>query len=143
MGKTLLLIGVQGGVEHDGDKTVAQIGAIHEYGNAIANIPARPFIRPIAKDKRNSKRRAKAMVLALKEGHAGHAAIDRALGKLGVDLVGKVKKRIAAGINPPLQQSTIDRKNGNKKGKKKSNASTPLIDTGNLRAAITHKVVKK
>ncbi len=56
--------------------------------------------------------------------------VERALRKAAAHLEGKVKEKITEGIPPPLRETTIARKGSSK----------PLIDTGTLRASITHKV---
>lgn len=53
-----------------------------------------------------------------------------ALDRFGLWAVGEIQQRIADGIPPPNAQSTVDRKG----------SSTPLIETGQLRASIKHKV---
>ena len=49
---------------------------------------------------------------------------------LGQKYVGQIQARISAGIPPPLAESTIARKG----------SSVPLIDTGQLRSAVTYEV---
>lgn len=61
---------------------------------------------------------------------AGRRTQAQALRRLGVWLQGQIQARIAAGIQPPNAEETIRRKG----------SSTPLIDTGHLRASITHRV---
>ena len=63
---------------------------------------------------------------------AGTQPLDVGLARIGVWMVGSIQARIAAGIEPPNAQSTIDRKGSSK----------PLIDTGQLRSSITSRVVR-
>lgn len=62
---------------------------------------------------------------------AGERTRAQALARVGVWAVGEIQKRIAAGIDPPNAESTIDKKG----------SSTPLIDTGQVRSSITSRVV--
>lgn len=56
--------------------------------------------------------------------------VDEAVGmeRLGLKYVGQIQQRIADGIDPPNADSTIARKK----------SSTPLIDTGILRSAVSY-----
>ncbi len=54
----------------------------------------------------------------------------KALERIGAWMVGEIRKRIAAGIDPPNAQSTIDKKGSSK----------PLIDSGQFRSALTSRV---
>ncbi|MEY0908199.1 hypothetical protein AB7180_15570, partial [Providencia rettgeri] len=58
---------------------------------------------------------------------------DRPFAIVGEKLAGEVKRKIQAGINPPLDPKTVKRKKSSK----------PLIDTGNLLQSITYEVRDK
>lgn len=61
---------------------------------------------------------------------AGKQTAAVAYDRIGADVVGMVQKRIADGIAPGNDPATIAKKG----------SSTPLIDSGQLRSAITHEV---
>jgi hypothetical protein len=60
----------------------------------------------------------------------GKITHDQALGLLGAKVVAMVQARLASNIPPPLKPATIKRKK----------SSVALIDTGQLRSAVTWKV---
>lgn len=132
------LVGVQGAegaANHQGGGlTVAQIATVHEFGRTIATargtivIPARSFLRAgVDEYKQAIQKRATLLgtgVMLLQ------FTAFQALSLLGEYTVGVIKQRIADGILPPNAPSTIRRKRSSK----------PLIDTGQLRNAITYTV---
>lgn len=124
----------KGGLEihgPDGDITLIEIAAIHEFGSPAANIPERSFIR------RTFINKEKEIAAAI-----GKAATAVAYGmdaKKALDIVGlymstEVKKTVTAGehIPPPLQPATIARKGSDR----------PLVDTGRLVQSVSWEVVK-
>jgi hypothetical protein len=123
-----LTIGVhdsEGGASTPSGKTVAEIAAFHEYGEGP---PERSFIRAwVDASEEQIASDLKKMGEAIAR---GKLTPTMALERLGLLYVGQVQQRIAAGIAPPLAQSTIDRKG----------SSTPLVHTGQLRSSIRHKV---
>lgn len=134
------LVGVQGRdsyTTHTGNNrglTVVEIAQIHEYGKVINNgratiiIPRRSWLRDgVDEYKVALQKRATLLgtgVILLK------FTAFQALSLLGEYSVGLIKQRIADGIPPPNAPSTIRRKKSSK----------PLIDTGQLRNAITYTV---
>ena len=62
---------------------------------------------------------------------SGGRTKTQALGRLGLWIQGQIQQRISDGIDPPNAESTVARKE----------SSTPLIDTGQLRSSIAHRVV--
>lgn len=114
--------------------TLARIAGVHEFGAAIQTrfgvilIPERSFIRStIAENKNYSSLIAKLVESVLD----GRRTEKQALETFGARASADMKKRIAAGIEPPNAPSTIARKGSSK----------PLIDTGRLRQSITWSVV--
>jgi len=110
--------------------TVAQLGAIHEFGSSDGkHPPMRSFMRAT-----ESKNRAKIVALCSKllnlviDGHKGEKA---ALGTLGEYVKNLMKTTIQKGVPPALKASTIARKGSSK----------PLIDTGQLINSIDWQVV--
>ena len=129
---------VRVGVLDDGPKTGATAGgratlvgvaALHEYGAPAAGIPQRSFIRATVDEKRSEIGAMQEALAA--EVAAGSLAPRAALERLGAVVSGMVQTRIAAGIDPPNAPSTVARKGSSK----------PLVDTGQLRSAVTWKVV--
>ncbi len=106
--------------------SVVEIATIHEFGNE--HCPERSFLRAWF-DENESKCRA-AVVAMLEAVLAGKYTKDQALQLLGQRFVGEIQKRIANGIPPPNAPSTIAQKGSDK----------PLIDTGQLRSAITYAI---
>lgn len=114
--------------DDDGDTALIDVAIIHEFGAPKAGIPARSFIRAWADESRQRhndevRKMAKAVI-------EGKLDAVQALERLGLRRKAEVQKRISAGIDPPLKQSTIDRKGSSK----------PLIDTGQLRSGIDYEV---
>lgn len=106
--------------------TVLDIGTIHEFG--LGNCPERSFIRGWADE--NKGKNEQTIRTMMKSVAQGKRTMNDAADIIGFRFVGDIQKRIKAGIPPGLKQATIDRKG----------SSTPLIDTGQLRSSILHKV---
>jgi hypothetical protein len=91
-------------------------------------IPRRSFIRDTVDQKKRSivvlSKNLAAQVLA------GTLDRSKALASIGVFVQGLIRARMSKGIPPPLRPETIRRKG----------SSTPLIDTGQLRASIDFEV---
>lgn len=128
---TVGVIGDEASQAHRGsEETVVEIGTKHEFG---IDVPKRSFIRDTV-DARQPD--IQDLLRA-----AGKRILDRGVRRLekipevfGLLVVGMIQERIAAGIPPENAPETIEKKG----------SSTPLIDTGQLRSSITHKVeVKK
>lgn len=130
--KPVIRIGIISGSPDEDQLSMAELGAIHEFGAPRANIPERSFLRATADAKR-----LEWMALlerSLRLAVAGRLTVDQAMGIVGQQAVADVVARIreGAGIPPPLQQATIDRKG----------SSRPLVDTGRLVQAISYEVKK-
>lgn len=103
--------------------TVGEIAEIHEFG---LGVPERSWLRSWCDAKQEMIARDAAD--ALRQVILGKLTRDRALGILCVKWVGDLQEWFSSGnIQPPLNDDTIKRKG----------SSTPLIDTGQLRSAIT------
>ena len=112
--------------------SVVEIGAIHEFG--AGNVPERSFIRDTVDTYRakylkymGASFRREVMDIAKSKSTPAESIT---LKRLGLMVEGDMKKRIAQGINPPLKPETI----------RKKKSSTPLIDTGQLRASIASEI---
>lgn len=135
VGKPVIKVGVldkDGGepkTEHDGtagDVTLADVATWMEFGTE--KIPARSFIRAWFDE--NEERVGKMLHVMLRSVIEGKRTREQALELLGQKFAAEIQARIASGIDPPLAESTIKRKG----------SSTPLIDTGQLRSAISYEV---
>lgn len=106
--------------------SLLEVAVVHEFG--AGPVPQRSFIRATIDEKRSD---IEAEMANLARGVVsgkldGRAALDL----LGAKVAGWCQARIAAGIAPPLKPATVRRKG----------SSTPLVDTGQLRSAITWRV---
>lgn len=108
--------------------TLLGVAAVHEFGAPAAGIPQRSFIRATVDLKRAEIEKTQADLAA--QVAAGKIDGRTALARLGAFVQGLVQQRIAEGIGPALKPETVRRKKSSK----------PLIDKGQLRSAITHKV---
>lgn len=122
-------VGIQseeGGGVASGGLTVAEVAEINEFGHGV---PARSFVRAWADDSEAEIRaQAKSAAERVVKGTDPGAASDQA----GLWAVGSMQARIAGGIEPANAPSTIAKKG----------SDTPLINTGQLRASIRHKVLE-
>lgn len=109
-----------------GKTTVALIGAAHEFG---LGVPQRSFIRSWFDG--NLARNEKIVEKALADIASGKRTTAVAARRAGSIMAADCQSRISAGgITPPLAPATIARRKRQKK------SSTPLVDTGQLKASI-------
>jgi hypothetical protein len=113
--------------QSDGEPiTLAQLGEIHEFG---IGVPARSFLADWVDETREDKlTQLRNVAKAFVKGEL--PSIEAGYEKLGNLYVGQIQKRIAEGIEPALSDYTV----------KQKGSSVPLIDTGQLRSAITYVV---
>jgi hypothetical protein len=130
-GSLALAVGVQGkkGIErHKGSiLTVAEIAELHEFG---LGVPERSWLRAWfdenqAEIREDIRKVGRGILL-------GRFTRERGLEILGLKYVGQIQRRIASNIPPPLAPATIAKKG----------SSVALIDTGQLRSAISYVVEK-
>lgn len=118
----------------DSDLTLAQIGAIHEYGAPEAGIERRSFLRvPLSMEAGNLFKQIE------KDLKFSKINTSKALGRLGAggqSVVLKAFKTQGEGTWKKLSKATERRR---KKGKG-SGSNKPLIDSGQLRRSITYEV---
>lgn len=119
----------------DDDKKVAQVGFDNEYGvtggSGKWKVPPRPFMSTSFDENRN-----KMNGLITREYDkviAGSITVKNALSLVGEWMTGVVKMKITNIKSPPNAEYT----------KQKKGSSNPLIDSGRMRASITHKEVIK
>lgn len=116
------------GQHDDAGMTVAQLGAIHEYGSDAAHIPERSFLRSaMAKNRKKYRDNiAKIVDSALK----GKRDARDGMGLLGRQAEGDIKLTIRDLKDPPNAPSTIAQKKG---------VDNPLIDTGQMLNSVRWK----
>lgn len=121
------LVGIHesAGMVKKGQMTVATLGAIQHFGND--RIPPRPWL-----DK-GVEAGAKEIITTVREGIADGLDSRQIIDRAGNEAAAAVKDYIFDLKNPPNAPSTIKRKG----------SSNPLIDTGNMRASVVSKVVRK
>lgn len=108
-------------------RTVAQLGATHEFG---VGVPERSFIRATVDSNKGKIERT----LAESAGRiAARVPVQVALGKVGKDVERMIDKRIESNIPPPLSPITIAKKGHD----------LALVDSGTLRASVDSKVRRK
>lgn len=129
--------------------TNAALGYIHERGAPEQNIPARPFLVPgVASIKEklaeHFKRTARGAVRsgAQNVGDLLHSGLEAA----GTLAVSGVKRYLTTAAFAPLQPSTVRNRRRRGKGSRYRRKATtaadvrPLIDTGQLRNAVTYVI---
>jgi len=117
-----------GAAANSGDATVAEVAAFHEFG---LGVPRRSFLADWA-DENEAQIKADLKKIGEAVVTGKLPSIEVGLERYGLKSVGSIQQRISDGILPELEDATVARKG----------SSTPLIDTGQLRASITHKVTK-
>lgn len=126
------------GEKHKGsDLTMAQLGAVHEFGGGIQHgrsgaktitVPERSFLRRTHDE--HGRRYAEILDKAYSRILAGKARVLPALTALGERVASDIRKTITAVREPPNAPSTIARKG----------SSNPLIDTGAMRNWVRSRV---
>jgi hypothetical protein len=123
-------VGVLSDEGHDGELSILELAAIHEFGSPAANIPQRSFIGSTM----NEKEREIAELCAKLVGkiYEGKMTAEKALEILGQFLAAEIKKKVTTGdhIPPPLAPATVAAKGSDR----------PLVDTGQMINSVTHKV---
>lgn len=127
-GKTVDVGIIDAGKKTGVDATVAEIGFYNEFGTS--KIPERSFIRSTLLDKKKEIKgfTKKLFSKVLK----GEITTEKGLGLIGIFVADEIKKKIVAIKTPENKPETIMRKG----------SSNPLIDTGQLKNSIIHKVNK-
>jgi phage gpG-like protein len=116
----------------------AALGFIHEFGAPEANIPARPFLIPgLRKSRDQWLPRMREAAKAAMEGKP--ASVTANLSAAGTTAQSAVRAFITAGQGfAPLAAATLAARR--RKGR---TGTKPLIDTGQLRRAITYVLRRK
>lgn len=109
--------------------SLVEVAAVHEFGAPAAGIPMRSFIRATVDEHLSElKTLQEAIAKRVLDGKLG---VDQALNQIGAKVASWCQKAIADGIDPPLDPATM----------KAKGSSKPLVDTGQLKASITWKIV--
>ena len=131
MGLNKLEVGLPSGGRHSGTElSMHELGMVHEYGSPTRGIPARPFIQPSIKDNTDKYKqlmRQQATKLIFRQ-----TSLNNALSLVGEVAKADIQKYMLSASFTPLSAATIERKGSSK----------PLIDTGQMRNAITYEVVR-
>lgn len=117
-------VGLPAGVGGD----LVMRGAVHQFGSVSRGIPARPWL-----DKGAAEGAGKYARLAknkIADVVTGDMAIHTYYGLLGEIGKSEIQKYLISGSFTPLSPATIKRKGSSK----------PLIDTGQMRNAITYEI---
>ena len=129
MGLNNVEVGLPDGGRHSGtDLSMHELGMVHEYGSPTRNIPARPFIGPPIKDnveKYKRMMRDQALKLIFRR-----TTLNNALSLVGEAGKADIQKYMLSASFTPLSAATIERKGSSK----------PLINSGQMRNAITYEV---
>jgi hypothetical protein len=128
------------------------------HGAGGFQVPPRPFLRPTIADMK-ARITDTYRLIGLRALEGDMNGMKRMMSSLGLEAANNVKKRISAGIPPPLATSTVEgrlsrtqkgsailrrlRTQGTDLQKWGQGNLTPLIDTGQLRNAITYVIRKK
>lgn len=115
----------------------AEIGYLMETGSPAQNIPERPFLVPGVESVRDKV--AKRMRAGAESALDGRQAdVDSTLTSVGITAENAVKAKITDGPFVPLSPRTLAKRRARGRTGEK-----PLIDTGQLRRAVTHVVRKR
>jgi hypothetical protein len=162
-----VLVGFPESSTHDSrggeEPTNATLGYIHEYGSPAANIPARPFLIPgVEKSEEASVAMLRKAVEFTLDGKPAHA--DEHLNKAGLLAVNSAKHEISTADFVPLKPATVRSRKYSRQTKSRRKSEIeylrlvkggmspadaqsatgiqPLINTGQLRNAITYVIRK-
>lgn len=145
------------------DLTNPQLAYIHDNGAPEANIPARPFMEPgIEAVQPELERKLSATMRAVLKG-GGMDKVKQGLAQVGLTAALSIRNTINEGIPPPLSDYTLRQRmnNGRKNGggarkgaqlelvnrkygmEPSTQLAKPLVDTGQLRNAVTYEIRPK
>ena len=116
-------------------KSIAEYAVYNEFGTS--RIPARPFMRTVAKEK--PKQWIGEMVRHIRGRATDPVIWKQALGVAGESMKSDIKDSIQNGNWTPNAPATV----AAKKRKGKVEPDHPLIDTGQMLAAVSYEVIDK
>ena len=141
-------VGIQGdkaAAQHDSESglSTVEIAAVHEFSGPGDKPPGRPFIRPPLYD--NEQHWKTRLAELLRDIITKGENPKKAYRIIGEEYRKAILDRMSTGIPPPLAESTIAARNrrGGSRSKSAGDDTTPLIDTGTMRGAISVEVVSK
>ena len=117
------------GTAPHGEATLLDVAAFHEFGTE--RTPRRSFIADWS-DENEQKNRERLSLIGAAVLTGKLPSVEVGLARFGLLGVADVQKRMVAGIAPPLAEVTVERKG----------SSTPLIETGQLKSAVTYRIEK-
>ena len=120
------------------DESVASVAAQNEYGYPPRNIPPRPFFRPTIIAKQNEW--MKTIERGVKQILKGRANVEDTLDLLGAQVEKDVARAISTLETPALRPLTIAKRQARLVKKHIGRLDKPLIDTGIMLNALSHKV---
>lgn len=130
--------GILGGATTTDGKRIAEYAAYNEFGTYGRNkIPARPFMRTVAKER--PKVWVGQMVAKIRGNATKPEAWKGALVLAGESMKADIKYSIQNGNWTPNAESTQEAK----KRKGKTEYDHPLMDTGQMLAAVSYEVIDK
>ena len=118
-------------------KSIATYAAYNEFGGANNHPPSRPFMRTVAKER--PKVWVGQMVAKIRGNATKPEAWKGALVLAGESMKADIKYSIQAGTWKPNAPATIEAK----RRKGKVEPDHPLIDTGQMLAAVSYEVMSK
>ena len=121
-------IGFPSGQHYPDGTNVAFVASIHEFGAPGAKIPARPFIQPTVRAKKDSW--ANTIRKKIPDVVTGKLTAFDVLDLVGIQAAADIQTTISKVTSPPLSPITIARKGSAK----------PLIDTGLMMASVRNSV---
>jgi hypothetical protein len=125
----------------DGPATNALLAYVHETGSPARNIPARPFLHPGVEDGLSQvEPHLRAAATAALEPAGATEKVKKEFVAAGLILQGSVRTKITVGPFVPLAESTKAARR--RKHPAAGDEVTPLIDTGQLRAAVNFVIRK-
>lgn len=124
-------------VEEESELPLAMVAKINEYGSMDQTIPARPFIRNSFSKNDNFKKEVNE---AFKESVNQRDRFVSLFRKVGVFASGEIRKQFTIGEFKENAEYTKEKKRKNKR--KKDGIIRPLIDSGQLRRAVTWRLLK-
>ena len=123
-------VGFPSGINYEDGTSVAYVAAIQEFGAPAAGIPARPFMQPTVREKKDYW--TKVIQSQIPKVVLGKMTAFDVLDMVGIVAAADIQTKISSIYSPPNAPSTLARKNGTK----------PLVDTGLMLASVQNAVNK-
>lgn len=120
-----LKVGFLEGATYPDGTSVPMVAAVQNFGAPSRGIPPRPFFTNMVSDKSPGWGPSLGRILANNDMDVG-----RSLALMGEGIKGQLQQSIRDTNEPPLAQSTIDRKGFDK----------PLVDTGHMLNSVGYEV---